>query len=337
MSGVGGVQARHARTALRGAAGQPFAAPPGRDFDLAVDRSAIGAAFAPFVDRRLAPHDPAWRREIARRRRKLLSRSFQRLLSWQADRGRRHQQAVLAEYSLAWQRADYARYSLEAFPRDFTPWEWRDECMLASDIGATRFRQLILIHLIERLRPASVLEVGCGNGINLILLAGRFPDIRFTGVELTETGHQAARLFQEHDTLPPTLVGYAPLPLHDPAAFRRIDFRHGDAARLPFADGTFDLVVTILALEQMEQIRQQALAEIGRVTRRHALMIEPFADVNRALWPRLNVYRRDYFRGRIGDLPCYGLAPIATSQDFPQETFLKVCAVLSVKGADGAA
>lgn len=331
------MQARHASTALRGGAGQPSAAPPGQGFDLSVDQSAVAAAFAPFVDRRLAQHNPAWRREIARRRRKLLSRSFQRLLCWQPDRRRRDRQTVLAEYSRAWQHVDYARYSLEAFPRDFTPWEWRDERMLASDIGATRFRQLILVHLIEQLRPTSVLEVGCGNGINLILLAGRFPDIRFTGVELTEAGHQAARLFQERDTLPPMLVRYAPLPLHDPGAFRRIDFRQADAARLPFADGTFDLVVTVLALEQMERIRQQALAEIGRVTRRHALMIEPFADVNRALWPRLNVYRRDYFRGRIGDLPCHGLAPIATSQDFPQETFLKVCAVLSVKGPSGTA
>ncbi len=71
--------------------------------------------------------------------------------------------------------------------------------------------------------------------------------------------------------------------------------------------------------------------EAARVARRHTLMIEPFADVNDSFWPRLNVVRRDYFRGRIGDLPGYGLHPIVVTDDFPQESFLKVCAVLSEK------
>ena len=203
--------------------------------------------------------------------------------------------------------------------------------MFASDVGGTRFRQLLLIRIIERVRPRSVLEVGCGNGINLILLAGRFPAIRFAGVELTEAGHRAARALQEQGVLPAGMADYAPLPLADPTAFRRIDFRQGNATRLPFEDGAFDLVITVLALEQMERVRAQALAEIARVTARHSLMIEPFRDVNQAFWPRLNVLRRDYFRGRIDDLARYGLVPVLALGDFPQEAFLKTCAVLAEK------
>ena len=138
---------------------------------------------------------------------------------------------------------------------------------------------------------------------------------------------------QAGGALPPGLADFAPLPLTDPRAFQRIEFRQGDAVRLPFEDGAFDLVFTVLALEQMERVRAQALTEIARVAARHALMIEPFQNVNQALWPRLNVLRRDYFRGRIDDLGHYGLEPVLALDDFPQEAFLKVCAVLSEKGA----
>jgi ubiquinone/menaquinone biosynthesis C-methylase UbiE len=178
---------------------------------------------------------------------------------------------------------------------------------------------------------ANRLEVGCGNGINLILLAGRFPEIRFAGVELTEAGHRAARALQEQGELPAGMADYAPLPLADPTAFRTIDFRQGNATRLPFEDGAFDLVITVLALEQMERVREQALGEIARVAGRHSLMIEPFRDVNQAFWPRLNVLRRDYFRGEIEDLARYGLEPVLALGDFPQEAFLKTCAVLAEK------
>lgn len=58
-------------------------------------------------------------------------------------------------------------------------------------------------------------------------------------------------------------------------------------------------------------------------------MIEPFRDVNQDFWPRLNVYRRDYFRGSIEDLRGFGLEPRLATADFPQEVFLKVCLVLA--------
>ena len=41
--------------------------------------------------------------------------------------------------------------------------------------------------------------------------------------------------------------------------------------------------------------------------------------------------RRNYFRGRIADLPAYGLKPGIITDDFPQEVFLRACAVLSEK------
>jgi SAM-dependent methyltransferase len=319
---------------------------------LGIAKHEIASLFEPFVDRARTEQADAWRVEIARRKRKLLTQAAKRLLlPWRAG-GRRGEATVVSEYSDAWRTIDYSIYALGAPQRNYTPWEWRGQQMFASDVGATRFRQLLLIRFIERLRPDRVLEVGCGNGINLILLAGRFPEIKFTGVELTEAGQRAARELQKQSELPAALRDYAPLPLADTTAFRRVDFLQGNATNLPFEDGSFDLVITVLALEQMERVRAQALREIARVAGRYTLMIEPFQDINSALWPRLNVLRRDYFRGRIADLGRCDLEPLLAFNDYPQEMFLKTCVVLAEKrcepshavaasgrrqGADGAA
>jgi SAM-dependent methyltransferase len=150
-------------------------------------------------------------------------------------------------------------------------------------------------------------------------------------VELTRAGHEAARALQQEARLPEHLVRFAPEPLRDLSAFRRIDFRLGNAASLEFAQQSFDLVYTVLALEQMERLRERALAEIARVTRRHYFGFEPFLDVNASGWERLYVLGRDYFRGRIEDLAQYGLTPQWALRDFPQERFLKACAVLAHK------
>lgn len=299
---------------------------------LGVTRTEIEALFAPFVERSSPPGDPAWADEVGRRRRKLVKQAVRRLLGAR-DRagGSRGRETVETEYAEAWQRIDYGMYALDR-PLEFvSPWAYGEHRWFAADAGATRVRQLFLQRIVERLRPRRVLEVGCGNGINLILLASRFPELELTGIELTAEGVGAATALQGQAELPDGMVQFAPDGIADRAAFRRIDFRQGDAGALPFADGSFDLVFTMLALEQMESLRQRALAELARVTAGHTLTIEPFADVNRSFWRRLNVFRRDYFRGRIADLPGFGLVPEIVTADFPQEIFLGACLVLARK------
>lgn len=291
----------------------------------------LEATIAPFVVRTFSPGDPEWKAEIQQRKRKILRKYLrQKLFGWLPSH-QRSEQAIVAEYTKAWQESEYLKYSLSHPPSRISPWEWRGKRMFASDIGATRFRQRMLIGAIEHLSPRTVLEVGCGNGINLLLLACQFPDIEFTGIELTKQGHQAATRFQELPELPEALQEYAPLSLPDPTAFKRIRFLQGTAADLPFEDDRFDLVFTVLAIEQMEQIRSSALSEIARVTKRHTLMIEPFRDVNQKGWPRRNVVRRNYFQGSIEELYDHGLEPQMALTDFPQEAFLKVCAVQAEK------
>lgn len=298
---------------------------------LGISQDEITSLFAPFVERTLGANDPAWRKEIGARRLGILRKLFKQFVLRRSGGRRRDKETVLREYSQAWRPSGYDDYRLGGALARVSPWEYLGQNMFASDVGGTRVRQMLLIRMIEKTKPRSVMEVGCGNGINLLLLAGRFPDIAFTGCELTQEGHQSALMFQEQDTLPEAMQQFAPLPIEDPTAFKRIRFIQGDAANLPFEENAFDLVYTVLALEQMERIRRQALGEIARVAHRHTLMIEPFQDVNKAGWSRAYVIRRDYFRGRIEDLDEYGLHPMIATDDFPQEVFLKVCAVLSEK------
>jgi ubiquinone/menaquinone biosynthesis C-methylase UbiE len=295
----------------------------------------ITTLFEPFIARRVAAGDPQWQAEMRERKRGILRRYLKRVLLPWSSRTRRDEREVIREYSRAWKPGEYENYRLGGELPRLSPWIYRGERMYASDIGGTRFRQAMLVRMIEHVKPRSVLEVGCGNGINLLLLAGRFPDVEFAGIELTREGNAAALEFQRHEVLPEAMQAYAPLPLKDPTAFRRIRFLRGNAAELPFADNEFDLVYSVLALEQMEQIRDRALAEFARVAGKHALMIEPFRDVNNTGWPRANVIRRNYFRGRIADLPAYGLKPVIITDDFPQEVFLRACAVLSEKVGRG--
>lgn len=292
----------------------------------------IAAAFAPLVRGEAAPGDRDWSREMWRQRRRILLDLLKhRFLGSQAAH-QRHASSIVDEYDRVWAKG-YERYQLQPIGRS-KPWLWRAQRYWSNSIGATRFRQVILARIVERLRPRQVLEVGCGNGINLMLLACRFPDVQFTGLELTPVGHGAAVRFQnENATLPQAMQAYAPLPLSDPAGFRRIRFVQGSAADLPFPDGAFDLTMTVLALEQMERIRDRALSEIARVTSGHALLLEPFRDLNNRGWLLLNRIRRDYFAGRVNELPDYGLVPEFAIDDYPQEALLRTCLVLCRKSA----
>jgi ubiquinone/menaquinone biosynthesis C-methylase UbiE len=294
----------------------------------------IAEAFVPMVSRESTFGDRAWQRHVWKRRRRLLRASLERLV--QGPRPERHRStaAIRDEYDSVWSRG-YERYQLRPKVRH-KPFLWGRRRYWANSMAATRFRQTILIRMIERAQPKQVLEVGCGNGINLILLSCRFPDIAFTGLELTEAGHAAAIRFQkEHAVLPEAMQAFAPLPLADPTAFRRIRFVQGSAEKLPFADGAFDLMMTILALEQMERIRQAALTEVARVTGRHAFLIEPFRELNDRGWLLFNRIKRDYFAGRVSDLPQFGLQPEFVVADYPQEVFLRTCAVLCRKRVAG--
>jgi SAM-dependent methyltransferase len=70
-----------------------------------------------------------------------------------------------------------------------------------------------------------VLELGCGNGNNLIAMAAALPGARFTGIDLS-AGQIATGQ---------TLIGAAGL--------TNVELRHGDIAEVDHRDGTFDYII----------------------------------------------------------------------------------------------
>jgi SAM-dependent methyltransferase len=299
--------------------------------------SALRAAMDPFVLGRVSSGDPAWQAEVARKtaktRRRLRRR---RWLGWLGI-GRRDQTRIELQYGRSWARKGLEPYAMDRRPARGAPWTFAGEAMFATAAAGARARLLLIMRAVQWLRPRTVLEVGAGNGVNLMILACRFPDIAFSGVELTASGVAVARAAQAGPSLPPVLQRFSPEPLLDLHAHRRVDVRHGTAAALPFADASVELVYSCLALEQMEQVRRQALAEMSRVTVRHALLLEPFVDANDEGLRRTYRLARDHFGGAVADLPPFGLDPIVVTDDLPGEIWLQPCLVIASKRLAGSA
>jgi len=91
-------------------------------------------------------------------------------------------------------------------------------------------------------RARSILDVGCGAGSNLEMLAEHFRGAALHGVDLERE------------------------PLRFCRADRRLPVSQAEATRLPFADGSFDLVTALDALEHFAD-DAAALRELHRVCR----------------------------------------------------------------------
>ena len=280
-----------------------------------VTEADVESAFAPFVLERFGPDAPEWLAAVRKIEAKY-AKPPQRKRQWTTPEGLRTPDLVQSGYEEAW-----TRVSLEALLTESTPtyFEWRGAGMLARAMGRKRVHHLLLTRVVSAVGPRSVCEVGFGFGLNLLLLSMQFPDVQFSGVELSEAGVRAARRLIDDPSTPNLLAPFAVQPLVDREAPQRLDLRQGSAAALPLEDKSVDMAITVLALEQMEQIRAAALTELARVARSHVVMIEPFADWNAEGHRREYIRRHDYFAARVDELPRYGLTPVAATSDMPNK------------------
>ena len=101
-----------------------------------------------------------------------------------------------------------------------------------------------------------VLDMGCGRGAVLTAVAKRLTTGRVTGIDLWSTQDQSGN---SRDV---TLQNASIEGVRD-----RIDVETGDMRALPFGDGSFDLVVSSLAIHNIRsnEARAQAVAEAWRV------------------------------------------------------------------------
>jgi 2-polyprenyl-3-methyl-5-hydroxy-6-metoxy-1,4-benzoquinol methylase len=133
-----------------------------------------------------------------------------------------------------------------------------------------------LDELFERAAPASVLDVGCGEGVLSAEWADRLDPGRVVGIDLEDPkleGEWAQR-------------GRA-----------NLEFRAMAAEQLLFADGEFDLVTATEVLEHVSD-PELVLTEMARVARGYLLVSVP----REPLWRALNVVRGAYVR-ELGNTP----------------------------------
>ncbi len=109
-----------------------------------------------------------------------------------------------------------------------------------------------LYAMLAQTEARSVLDAGCGEGFVADFLARQDPDLRITGVDLSEA---AVAYAQEHF-----------------GAHAR--FRAGSLYKLPFSDNSFDAVVCSEVLEHLED-PERAIGELKRVARTHVLITVP--------------------------------------------------------------
>jgi ubiquinone/menaquinone biosynthesis C-methylase UbiE len=282
-----------------------------------VDRSEIESTLQPYVLRRFQRGEEAWANHLRELRKGGLGRVWGarfRALIGQSVKGVAR---VKHDYSGVWSQdqlpgapaIESARYFLS----------WGEEGLEVRGWAEKRVHLLLLSKALQWLCPTSVLEVGSGNGLILMMLAVAHPHVRFTGMELTDAGISAARRIQSQPQLPAAVSSALPFEAAQPDAFRAVEFRQGNAARLPLADGSFDVVMTSLALEQMNQVKRQALRELARVARRAVVMLEPFRDFNATPERFYYTRSRDYLSASVSDLEQYGLKPLHVFADFPSK------------------
>jgi ubiquinone/menaquinone biosynthesis C-methylase UbiE len=131
-----------------------------------------------------------------------------------------------------------------------------------------------LLRVAERTGTGSLLDIGCGTGFVISLLADTFDEVH--GIDPTRA------MMEKVDT-----------------SSGNVTLHEGVAEELPFVDGSFDLVTAYSVLHHLADHRP-ALAEAARVLRPGGVLyvdLEP----NRAFWQAIDDVERAY-DGRLGEL-----------------------------------
>jgi len=116
-----------------------------------------------------------------------------------------------------------------------------------------------------------LLDIGCGRGAVLLMAAKRLPRGRVVGVDLWSTTDQsgnAERVTRQNASL----EGVA----------ERVELRTADMRQLPFDDGSFDVVVSSLAIHNVPGAgeRAKAVREAARVLKKGGKLM--IADIRHA-------------------------------------------------------
>jgi SAM-dependent methyltransferase len=115
--------------------------------------------------------------------------------------------------------------------------------LLGHRIPSDHSRQVLADHYAERLRPRRVLDLGCGTGDSVDLFRSVDPGVSWVGADIEESPEVTSRTRAD------------------------AEFVTFDGRRLPFDDGSFEVVYCKQVLEHVDHPRE-LVAEAARVLER---------------------------------------------------------------------
>jgi SAM-dependent methyltransferase len=124
--------------------------------------------------------------------------------------------------------------------------------------------------LIDAARPASVLDVGCGEGVMTEQMADRLNGGRIVGIDLDDP-----KLHAEWEARQRPNLTYMAVP----------------AEQMPFGDSEFEMASALEVLEHVED-PDLVLGEMARIASRHLLVSVP----REPIWRAVNLARGAYWR-----------------------------------------
>jgi 2-polyprenyl-3-methyl-5-hydroxy-6-metoxy-1,4-benzoquinol methylase len=133
-----------------------------------------------------------------------------------------------------------------------------------------------MLELLERARPRTILDVGCGEGVLTEVFADRVDGGRVVGIDLDDP-----KLRRE----------WAGRSKHN------LEFHAAAADELPYGTGEFEVVAAMEVLEHVPD-PEAVLAEMNRVASAWLLVSVP----REPLWRALNMARGSYLR-ELGNTP----------------------------------